>query len=219
MRFTYILNGSTETPYTNALTLSDGQHTIQLNAQDKAGLTYSTEQIVKVDTIYPSLNIQTTLPNWIKESVTLNGTAGDSGSGLSKVEISTDDRQTWQAVTGTTTWSYIWSTLDSSNGIHDIHVRTIDNAGLITEQNFSAGVDNRGPKISLPDSWFQWDAVTLDIWDNHSGLSEVRVEISDPEGRWPTRKIDLDPEGFPLEFKWDRRFRDGTVAPLGTYTM
>ena len=217
--FTYLLNGSIETPYTNALILLNGLNTIQLKAQDKAGLTYSTEQIIKVDTIYPSLNIQTTLPNWIKDSVTLNGTASDGGSGLSKVEISTDGRQTWQPIIDTTSWSYIWNTLDSSNGIHDVYVRATDSAGLTTERNLSTGVDNRGPKIVLPDSWFQWDTVNLDIWDNHSGLSEVRMEISDPEGRWPTRKIDLDPEQFPLDFKWDRRFRDGTVAPLGTYDV
>ena len=182
-------------------------------------MTYSTEQIVKVDTIYPSLNIQTTLPNWIKDSIALNGSASDAGSGLSKVEISTDGRQTWQAMIDTTSWSYMWNTLDSSNGIHDVHIRAIDIAGLTTEQTFNVGVDNTTPKISLPDSWYQWDTVTLDIWDNHSGLSEARVEISDPEGRWPTRKIDLDPEGFPLDFKWDRRFKDGTVAPLGTYDV
>ncbi|MCI0552622.1 MAG: hypothetical protein L0287_16855 [Anaerolineae bacterium] len=104
--FTYILNGGAETPYTSGLTLSDGQHTVQLNAQDKAGLTYSTEQTIKVDTIYPSLNVQTTLPSWIKDSVTLNGNAGDNGSGISKVEVSTDGGQTWQAVTGTTSWNY-----------------------------------------------------------------------------------------------------------------
>gem|GEM_PF-1894725 len=217
--FTYILNGSMETPYTKALTLSDRQHTIQLNAQDKAGLTYSTEQIIKVDTIYPSLNTQTTWPNWIKDSIAVNGSASDTGSGLSKVEISTDGRQTWQTMIGTTSWSYVWNTLGGSNGIHDVHVRAMDIAGLTTEQTFSVGVDNTTPKISLPDSWYQWDTITLDIWDNHSGLSEARVEISDPEGRWPTRKIDLDPEGFPLEFKWDRRFKDGTVAPLGMYDV
>jgi len=103
--------------------------------------------------------------------------------------------------------------------IYDIHVRGTDIAGLTTEQTFTVGVDNIAPEISVPSSWYQWDTITLDVWDNHSGLSEVRVEISDPEGRWPTRKIDLDPEGFPMEFKWDRRFKDGTVAPLGTYDV
>ena len=217
--FTYSLNGQAETSYTNALILSDGEHTVQLKAQDKAGLIYTLEQRVKVDTIHPSLNIQTILPSWIKDTVTITGTSTDSGSGLFKVEISTDGGQTWEAVTGTLSWSYVWDTFDKSNGIYELHVRTTDNAGLTTEQAFNAAIDNSGPKISMPDSWYQWDTVTLDVWDNHSGLSEVRVEISDPDGRWPTRKIDLDPESFPLEFKWDRRFGDDTIAPLGSYGM
>lgn len=217
--FTYTLNNSVETPYTDALTLTDGEHKIQLNAQDKAGLTYSREQAIKVDTIAPSLNIQNTIPNWVKDSVTLNGISNDSGSGLSKVEISTDSGQTWQIASGTNSWSYVWDTTQGSSGIREAHVRVIDNSGLTTEQTFNVGVDNNVPKISLPDSWYQWDTITLDIWDNDSGLSEARIEISDPEGRWPTRKINLDLNNFPLDFKWDRRFGDGTIAPLGTYSV
>ena len=217
--FSYTLNSSAETPYTNALTIADGKHTVQLTAEDKAGLTYSMEQTIKVDTVVPSLSIHTTLPNWINDSVTLSGTTSDGGSGLSKVEISTDGGQTWQATTGNISWSYTWNSIESSNGLHDVHIRAIDNAGLTTEQTITVGVDNGAPKISLPDSWYQWDTVTLDIWDNHSGLAEARVEISDPEGRWPARKIRLDLESFPMDFKWDRRFGDGTVAPLGTYDV
>ena len=224
--FTYTLNNSTKTPYSSALILTGGKHTVQLNAEDKAGLTSSMEQTIKVDTMVPFLNVQTTLPNWINDSVTLNGTSSDpsmvpgqASSGLSKVEISTDGGQTWQTTTDNASWSYTWNSTESSNGIHDVHIRAIDNAGLTTEQTLAVGVDNSAPKISLPDSWYQWDTVTLDIWDNHSGLAEARVEISDPEGRWPARKIRLDLESFPMDFKWDRCFGDGTVAPLGTYDV
>ena len=149
--FTYILNDSTELPYANRLTLSDGQHTVQLNAQDKAGLTYSTEQTVKVDTTYPSLTMHTALPDWIQNSVALNGSAGDNGSGLLKLEISTDAGQTWQPVIGTTSWGYTWDTQNSPNGIHDVQVRAIDKAGLVTKRSFNTGVDNRAPKISVPE--------------------------------------------------------------------
>lgn len=224
--FTYTLNGTSESPYTRALILSDGKHTIQLNAQDNAGLSYSMEQSLQVDTLVPTLNIQAIPPHWISGSFTMNGTANDPwadssqpGSGLSKVEFSTDGGQTWQTTTGNTSWSYTWNTNESSNGIQVVHARATDNAGLMTQQTFTVGVDNSAPKISLPDSWYQWDTVTLDIWDHYSGLSEARIEISDPENRWPARKINLDLEGFPMGFKWDRRFGDGTVAPLGTYDV
>jgi hypothetical protein len=217
--FTYIHNGNVEAPYTDGLILSDGENTIQLNAQDKAGLPYSIEQSVKVDTIYPSLTVQTILPDWNKDSVMLNGTSDDSGSGLAKLEISSDAGQTWYSLASSPSWSYIWNTTDIFSGIHNLHVRAIDSAGLTTEQNFNAGVDNDAPKISLPGSWYQWDTVTIDVWDDHSGLSETWVEISDPEERWTKRVIQLDPEQFPLSFKWDRRFGDDTIAAPGTYNV
>ncbi len=205
--FTYILNGSAETVYTDSLLFSDGQHTLQLVARDKAGLSYSVEQTFNIDTIQPSVTIDTVLPNWVNGTITLNGSASDNGSGLSSVEISLDSGQTWQAVTGTDTWSYTWNTANGPNGMRDVRVRATDQAGLSTEQTINTAVDNQPPAISLPDSWLQWDTVTLNIVDEHSGVSEARVEISDPQGRWPTRVIPLDPGQFPLSFKWDRRFR------------
>ena len=86
-------------------------------------------------------------------------------------------------------------------------------------ETVSIGVDNFAPIISLPDAWFQWDTVSLDVWDKESGLSEVYVEIIDPKGRWPNRVIQLDPKQFPLSFKWDRRFGDYTIAKTGTYDV
>jgi len=217
--FTYTLDSVGEIPYTEQLNLSNGQHAVQLKAQDRAGLSYSIEQTIQVDTIAPSLKIESTLANWIRDEITFNGSAGDNGSGISAVEVSIDGGQTWQAATGTDSWSYIWNAVDSPNGIYHVNVRAADLAGLVTQETFNIGVDNQAPEISLPDSWFQWDTVTLDIWDHDSGVSETSVEIADPEGRWPKRVLQLDPTQFPLEFKWDRRFADDTVAEAGTYDV
>jgi hypothetical protein len=217
--FTYTINGRSETVYTDPLILSDGRQTVEFSTRDKAGLTHAVEQTFSIDTIPPSMSIDTTLPGWVNGTIALNGTADDSGSGLSSMEISLDDGQTWQAVTGTTAWTHTWSTTNSPNGIHEVRVRALDQAGLNTERTVNVAVDNRPPEISLPGSWLQWDSVTLNILDEHSGLAEARVEISDPKGRWPTRVIQLDPGQFPLAFKWDRRFADDTVAESGTYQV
>ena len=95
----------------------------------------------------------------------------------------------------------------------------MDQAGLYTERTVDLAVDNKPPEISLPGSWLQWDFVTLNILDEHSGLAEARIEISDPQGRWPTRVVQLDPGQFPLALKWDRRFVDDTIAESGTYDV
>ncbi len=184
--FTYTLNNSPDTPYTDPLALSDGHHVIRFTARDHAGLSYSIEQELRIDTIPPSLEIETELPQWIKGTFTLSGTSEDEGSGLSKVEISTDGGQAWQAVAGVDEWSSVWNTLDNPNGINRLDLRTTDLAGLTTQRTLKIGVDNRLPEINLPNSWFQWDTVPLDVWDKDSGLSKVRVEISDPAGRCPS---------------------------------
>jgi hypothetical protein len=217
--FTYTLNGDVETPYVDPIVLTDGQHTLQLSARDKAGLSHSIEQTLKVDTIPPSATIDTAIPNWVKGALNLSGTANDNGSGLSNVELSFDEGQTWQAVTGTESWNTAWNTADGANGIHAVRLQAMDQAGLTTEQTVYVGVDNQSPEISLPDSWIQWDTVTLNISDEHIGLAEARVEISDPQGRWPARVIPLDLGQFPLAFRWDRRFGDDTLAEAGTYTV
>ena len=103
--FTYTLNGGPETVYTGPLILSDGRQIVEFNARDKAGLTHAVEQTFRIDTIPPSVTVDTALPGWVSGAITLGGTAGDGGSGLSTLEISMDGGQTWQAVTGTTPWA------------------------------------------------------------------------------------------------------------------
>lgn len=219
--FTYVLDGSAETSYVDPLLLWDGQHTVQFNARDKAGLSYSIEQTVRVDTVQPTLQVEIAPPLWGKGIISIGGTASDDGSGLSKVEISLDDGQTWLSPvnTGSDTWEYTWNTLNSRDGVYPVHIRATDMAGLVTLHKLNVGVDNNAPEIILPESWFQWNTVTLDIFDRHSGLSQASVEISDPKGRWPKRVISLDPDQFPLSFKWDRRFGDNTLAEPGTYEV
>ena len=216
---TYTLDGSPEDAFSSPLLLSDGEHTVQLNARDSAGLSFTLEQVVNVDTILPSLEVQTTLPGWVKETVTLSGTADDDGSGLSKVEISTDGEKNWQTVTDTPDWNFSWNTQNSANGLYEVVVRATDKAGLTTRQTIKTGVDNKVPEINLPASWFQWDTISLDIQEEHSGLSDAHIEISDPKGRWPARIIALNGAQFPMQFKWDRRFTSDTIAPPGTYNV
>jgi len=62
-------------------------------------------------------------------SFTIQGTAHDYWSGLSTVEVSVDNGATWQAATGTTTWSYQWNI--PASGQYNILVRATDNANNV----------------------------------------------------------------------------------------
>ncbi|MGN6615702.1 MAG: DUF4082 domain-containing protein, partial [Ilyomonas sp.] len=61
-------------------------------------------------------------------TLNITGTATDAGGGVvAAVEISVDGGQTWQAATGTTNWSYSWTT--STTGNVTIYSRSVDDIG------------------------------------------------------------------------------------------
>ncbi|MCG2784477.1 MAG: Ig-like domain-containing protein [Anaerolineae bacterium] len=217
--FRYTLNGSLLNPYTAPLTLSDGQHSLTLNARDLAGLESTSNQTVWVDTLPPGLQIQTTLPVWVQDTLTLQGAASDGGSGLQRVEISFDNGQTWLVANGTTDWSLDWDTRKFPSSGRTLYVRSVDKAGLSTILPLSAQVDNTPPQIQLPGQWEIWDSVTFDARDADSGLVGAELVISDPQNRWPKRVYNYAPGHLPLTFQWDRRFGDGTLAPMGSYDV
>jgi hypothetical protein len=217
--FTYLLNGGPATAYSAPINLADGQHSLTLNARDQAGLESSQDMAVKVDTIPPSLQILTTLPEWVRDTVTLSGTAADAGSGLQRVEISFDNGQTWQAASGAADWSLVWDTRSVASGARTLYVKSTDMAGLSTILPLAAQVDNTPPQIQLPGAWDIWEAVTFDAHDSDSGLANAELVISDPQNRWPKRVYTYQPGHLPLSFTWDRRFADGTLAPMGSYDV
>ncbi len=60
---------------------------------------------------------------------TIQGTAHDYYSGLTQVEVSTDDGSTWQPATGTTNWTYNWNI--PGNGTYTLKARATDVAGNV----------------------------------------------------------------------------------------
>jgi len=214
---TYRLNGGTETSYTAPLTLNDGKQAVTLTALDVAGLEKTLTQTVQVDTVPPTLQVLTALPAWVKDTVTFTGSAADGGSGLTRVEISFDNGNTWQTASGTANWQIAWDTRAGASGGLTLRVRAVDAAGLSTTMSVPAQVDNTPPRIDLPAEWNIWETVTFDAHDGDSGLDGAELIISDPQNRWPKRIYTFAPGHLPVDFTWDRRFADGTLAPLGDY--
>ena len=60
---------------------------------------------------------------------TITGTAHDYYSGLAGIEVSTDNGSTWQAATGTTSWTYEWTI--PVDGSYTIRARATDLAGNV----------------------------------------------------------------------------------------
>ena len=217
--FTYALNGSPDQAYSAPLALTDGQHNLILSARDQAGLETSETLTIRVDTIPPALEITSQYPEWVKDSVSLAGTAADGGSGLARIEASFDGGKTWQLASGTSAWSIAYDTRQAGSGRQTWYIRAVDLAGQASLRSVGVPIDNTPPRIDLPGSWNLWETVTFDAWDGDSGQANAELVISDPQNRWPKRVYSYQPGHLPLSFQWDRRLGDGTLAPLGDYDV
>jgi hypothetical protein len=217
--FTYALNGVPAQAYTTPLTLTDGQHNLTLTARDRAGLETTETLTIWVDTVPPALQITSQYPEWVKDSLSLAGSASDGGSGLARVEVTFDNGQTWHPLGSADDWRIKRDTREGSSGAQTWYARAVDKAGLSTIRSINMLIDNTPPRIDLPESWNLWDTVTFNARDADSGLAQAELVISDPQNRWPKRVYTYQPGHLPHQFKWDRRFGDGTLAPLGDYQV
>lgn len=95
------------------------------------------------DTVGPSVTITSPAAGANQangQSVTLTGTAADTGGGrVAGVEVSTDGGTSWSAASGTTSWSYTF--IQRGLGSSQVRVRAMDdsaNIGAVATRSFTA---------------------------------------------------------------------------------
>lgn len=193
------LDATGTTSWTFTWTLpSDGLYDIVARAIDKAGNqanSVNTNQ-VRVDNTPPSAVAITapsagqTLPTGT--SYTITGTASDSGSGISLVEISTDNGTTWHTANynvADDTWSYPWTL--PVNGTYQLLARATDRAGNSTTTSASSAVINNPLPTSIitsPAPGAQLHGATVSITLTAQvtvpNLALSMVEVSLGGGAW-----------------------------------
>jgi YD repeat-containing protein len=103
-----------------------------MNMEGESAVKSDTIELMQApDNIPPTSTI--TIPangsTFFASIITIHGTASDgTGSGVEKVEVSTDGGSTWNLATGTT-WSYTWTI--PGVGTYNIKSRATDNAGNV----------------------------------------------------------------------------------------
>lgn len=117
---------------TLTLTPGDGMKTVYVKFRDNAGnWSDAYSDTIMLDTTPPASTV--TSPGngaaIMASSFTIAGNASDTGSNVTKVEISTDGGSTWNLATGVTSWSYAWAI--PSDGTYTIQSRATDDAGNI----------------------------------------------------------------------------------------
>lgn len=92
-------------------------------------------------TAITSIQPGTAVPNG--SSVTVTGTASDTGGQVAGVEVSTDDGLTWRAADGTSTWSYTY--IQHGMDTQTVQARAIDDSGNFNAAGASAPLSVQGP--------------------------------------------------------------------------
>ena len=115
-------------------------------------------------------------------SYTVTGTANDgTGTGVQKIEVSSDGGATWSLATGTSPWSYAWAI--PADGNYTIKSRATDNADNV--ETPGAGVtikiDNTAPTGGSLTATQGSPQVTLnwkDFTDSESGIDRYKLVYS-----------------------------------------
>ena len=148
----------TSSPYSctfDTTAVSDGLYDLRAITTDNAGnaTTSTTVTNRRVDNTAPTAGL-TDPGSPLRQTVTLNATGTDGGSGVANVAIQ-------RAPTGTSTWTTIctdptspyscsWNTTGVTDGGYDLRAVTTDNAGNVTNSSTVSNrvVDNTAPAAS-----------------------------------------------------------------------
>ena len=167
--------------------LEDNEHTITVYGEDIYGVKgASVKKKVRVSRNIPQNTVVSpSLFESIKGIVNFSGTASDK-NGISYVELSFDNGNTYNRAEGGEKWQYSLNTQVIEDGSHIVLVRAFDNYGLFDVFSVLVNIDNTPPdlKISYPASGTKVDNVLIvsgKIKDNIA-LDSAQLRIRSLEG-------------------------------------
>jgi methionine-rich copper-binding protein CopC len=143
-----------------------------MDAQPKSLVSGLSAASKSTDTVAPTVTISApangaTVNNGA--TVTISGTANDTGGQVGAVEVSTDGGTTWHPATGRGTWSYSWNV--TGVGTVSIKARAADDSGNI------GAVASRNVVVECPCSLFPTSAVPANPAENDGTALELGVRF------------------------------------------
>ena len=167
--------------------LEDNEHTITIYGEDIYGVKGATvKKKVRVSRSAPRSTVTTpSLFESVKGIVNFTGTASDK-NGISYVELSFDNGNTFNRAEGGEKWQYNVNTQVIKDGMHIILVRAFDNYGLFDVFSVLVNIDNTPPdlKITYPISGSKIENTLLvsgKIQDNIA-LDSAQLRLRSLEG-------------------------------------
>ncbi|TFG70537.1 MAG: hypothetical protein E4H25_01825 [Methanomassiliicoccus sp.] len=153
--------------------LSEGSHTLYVMATDLGGLDAQDEVTVTVDTMAPTLAIDSPVEDEILISTTVEveWTASDDGTGIDMFEIKLDSGS-WIDVGLDTSYDF----MSVADGSHTVYVRATDVAGWPVTESVTFTVNTEAPIVMITspeDGNVVTDSSVLMEWD----VTEVQLGI------------------------------------------
>jgi hypothetical protein len=156
-------------------TYANGPHTLKARATDASGNVGTATETVAVsnDLAPPSVTIASPT-----QSATVSGTASVTGTAADDVSVASVaisfDGGAYQAVQGTTSWTYALDTTRLANGSHTLAARAIDGAGKTTSIALTVNVSN--PIASSTDQTLVTpEGVTITVAPDVAGWTPQQV--------------------------------------------
>ena len=221
----YQVDGGGWEPGTSITVSADGAHTVDFRTTDTAGNRTTDTKSFKIDQTRPVSAFVSPLEGskgtLAIGTFTLDGKSTDATSGLAAVEISVDEGLNWLALQPSLIgeWNYTWNTKPLRNGLYPVLARAHDIAGNVeSTAHVTLLLANHPPKVIIQESWWIWEAGSLDVRGRFLPVTEIRVRIGCLDGQ-PDVKLNFTPETMPALLSWDRKCGEGQFATAGDHPV
>jgi len=218
----YSVDGGSWLP--GPLVLTDGRHTVQVQATDRAGNVSTESQLVDVDSTPPQSGFISPAEGSVAfahgREFVMSGQSADVTSGLDEALISLDGGSTWQPLAASPdgSWSYTWDTTTVANGPHVVLVSAGDLAG---NQEHTARITvivaNLGPAVSITELFWIYQQAEVGFSAGILPITGARIVVSD--GGEHSRTFSYSASSLPSSFHWDGVWNDGSQAGPGSYQV
>ncbi|MCW5873354.1 MAG: LysM peptidoglycan-binding domain-containing protein [Anaerolineales bacterium] len=201
---------------TSATISSDGAYSVVFRAIDEAGQeSYTAAQALGRDTAPPTLSLDA-YDAPARGAAMVAGAASDATSGVVAVHFSLNGSLNQSVATSGGAWQLHWDSTEVPNGHYTIQVYAEDQAGHYSAPaQVSVQVDNAVPYINLSSGcWPIWQALDLNAGPGTAPISLVSLTVSNGSQSL-TEIFPAPPQGWT----WNRTFSDGSIAPVGDYSL
>jgi YD repeat-containing protein len=179
------------TTQTFALPVADGPQTVYVKYYDKVGNASNVySKSIILDTTVPagSIDINSGALYTVSTSVTLNLSAGDSGSGIGKMSFSTDNVTWTTAQTYNATKSWTFSSGDGNKTVYVKYYNKAGNVSAVYSKSIQLDTTKPAGTININDgaTYTSSPTVTLNLSATDAGSGIDKMSFSEDNANWTT---------------------------------